>query len=75
MGGGAGAEGFEDYVGDALAGEDVAAYYGCVVGGGEERLGWDFDLDGFQTALVEGDVFGYEAAEGVDDCTMYWVSR
>ena len=47
LGGGAGGEGAENYVCDALGGEDVAADYGCFVGGGEEGFGWDFDLDGF----------------------------
>ncbi len=43
-------------------GEDVAAYDCCFVGGGEERVLGDADVDGFKAALVEGDVFGDEAA-------------
>jgi hypothetical protein len=40
-------ERFEDYVRDALGGEDVAAYYGGFVGGRKERLRWDEDFDWF----------------------------
>lgn len=48
-------------------GEDVAAYDCCFVGGGEKGILWDADVDGFEAALVEGYVFGDEAAEAVDD--------
>ena len=70
LGGGAGAEGAEDDVCDALRGEDVAAYDGCFVRGGEEGFGWDEDSDGFETALVERDIFANETAETVDDCAI-----
>lgn len=52
LGGGAGAEGFQDDVCDALGGEDVAADDRGFVGGGEEGFRRDEDFDGFETALV-----------------------
>jgi len=67
-------ESLENDVGHALAGEDVATNYGCVVRGGEEGFGRYLDLNGLETALVEGDVFGYEAAKSVDDCTVIRIS-
>lgn len=66
LGGGAGGEGEQDYVGDALGCEDVAAYDGGFVGGGEEGSGRDEHPDGGEAALVQGDVVADEAAEGVD---------
>ena len=47
-------------------GQHVAAYNCCFVGGGEERVFGDTDVDGFKAALVERDVFGDETAEAVD---------
>ena len=58
LGGGAGGEGEEDDVGDALGCEDVAAYDGGFVGGGEEGFGRDEHADGGEAALVQGDVVG-----------------
>lgn len=67
LGGGAGGESEEDDVCDALRGEDVAADDRGLVGGGEEGVWGNEDADGFQAALVQGDVVGNEAAEAVDD--------
>lgn len=67
LGGGAGGEGEEDDVRDALRSENVAADDGGLVGGGEEGVWGDEYPDGFQAALVQGDVVGDEAAEAVDD--------
>ncbi len=47
-------------------GEDVAAYDCCFARGGKEGVFGDADVDGFKAALVEGDIFGNEAAEAVD---------
>ena len=52
-----GLESFQHDIRHALAGEDVAADYGCRAGGREEGFLWNFDCDGSQAALVEWDVF------------------
>lgn len=67
LAGGAGLKGLEDDVGDALAGEHVAAHDGCAGCGRENRLGRDLDCNGPQTPLVERDVVGDETTEAVDD--------
>jgi len=45
--GGAGGEGAQDYVRDALGGEDVAAYDGSLAAGGEEGFFGDEHVDWF----------------------------
>ncbi len=67
MGGGAGGEGAQDDVRDALGGEHVAAYDCGAGGGGEEGVRRYVHCDGGEAALVEGDGGGDEAAEAVDD--------
>ena len=46
--------------------EDVAAYDSCFVGWREKGILGDADVNGFEAALVEGNVFGDEAAEAID---------
>lgn len=67
LGGGGGAEGLEDDVGDALGGKDVAAHDGEAGRGVEEGVLRDDDEDGGQTALVQGDGGVDQGAEAVDD--------
>jgi hypothetical protein len=75
LAGSASLESLEDHVGDALGGEDVAAYDGCLVRGREERFWRDENFDRLETTLVEGDVFGDQTSEAINDGAVSYSLR
>ena len=60
----------EDYICDALRGENVTTYNSSFGGWGEEGVRGDDDVNRGKAALVERDVGMNESAEAVDDCRV-----